>query len=109
MTVFVDEKHCTTVSDPNGRVYVPSKWPPHRSTTGSPSTKIATAAPMSWPVSRLSRNAARTGSNRPTQVPATSTLAATAVTFSMPFMDVSLLPQGIWTCSTRVTVLRSAT
>ena len=51
--------------------------PPHRSTTNSPSTVIATDAPTSPWVSKLSSNAVRTASKPGATVPWISAIAAT--------------------------------
>src|SRR3546814_11198542 len=64
------------VSASQDRVPAPSRQPPHRSTTGSPSTTTATQAPTSSPQagspsSMLRRNAASTAANFGSQVPET--------------------------------------
>src|SRR5581483_10947174 len=54
------EKAVTTVSSRHGAPVSGSATPPHRSTTSSPSTYTATAAPTSPAVSKLAENASAT-------------------------------------------------
>src|SRR5262245_5384311 len=59
------------VSRSHGRVRATSAWPPQRSTTVSPSTTTATAAPISSPSRRWAAKASRTGAKRGWQCPRT--------------------------------------
>src|SRR6202158_5990577 len=58
------------VSRSHGRVRAASAYPPHRSTTGSPSTVTAKAAPTS-PFAKFRANASRTRPNRGAHSPCT--------------------------------------
>ena len=73
VTVLVVDQTLVMVFSVQGVRCSSSRQPPQRSTTVRPSTSTAMLAPVSWPESSCSASASRTGSNRASQVPGTST------------------------------------
>jgi len=70
--VLVVDHTLVIVSSPHGDWRPSSDHPPHRSTTGWPSTVTATDAPRSSPLSRLAARMSRSALNRPSKLPFTS-------------------------------------
>src|SRR5262245_64925996 len=73
---FVVEKTLTMVSRCHGRVRAASAYPPHRSTTGRPSTVAANDAPTSRPASNAAANVSRTAANLGSHCPSIMGLQA---------------------------------
>src|SRR5262245_36153204 len=74
---LVVEYTLTIVSRFHGWVFAASRCPPHRSTTSSPSSVTASAAPTS-PLSKFAANASRTRSNRFAHSPETTAMPPSA-------------------------------
>ena len=79
LIAFPTDQHGTIVSRSHGCVRAASRHPAHRSTTGTPSRTIETAAPTSPRSAKLRTNSSRTRANRGSQSPwiaGTSAIAA---------------------------------